>query len=226
MARFRKAAAPEWPRLDLPKHRLQSLAMSWRTAIEDPAGANSGSNLLEDLLLEGVYTAITRYTRNRIDLRCVQVAIPRDEGGYDVQVTYEVDPDWLPWREPNDKASVETFVEFTHAIDDAPTASCRVEYLFPAPERNEPVVKLPFTLEPQQEGPWPIGAVTGLRGVGVNPANDDQPTCRFTLDLEENKDIWLLLEFAAPTPPAPSAPGLVLSQANMLSEQFVRRAPR
>jgi hypothetical protein len=200
--------------------------MSWITEIDDPADSDYGSDLLEDLLLEGVYTALVRYTRNRINLRCVQAAIPRDEGGYDVQVTYEIDPDWLPWREPNDKASVEAFAAFTRSIDDAPMASCRVEYLFPGPERCETVAKLPFTLEPPQQGPWPIGAVTGLRGVGVNPANQDQPTCRFTLDLEENKDIWLLLEFSAPTPPAPSAPAFVLNQANMLAEQFVRRAPR
>ena len=225
MAPIRKAASPEWPRLDLPKHRIQSLSMSWITEIDDPADADYGSDLLEDLILEGVYSALIRYTRNRIDLRCVQVAIPREAGGYDVQVTYEIDPEWLPWREQNDKTSVDAFAAFVRSITDAPMAECRVDFLFPGEIGYETVVRLPFTLEARQPGPWPIGAVSGIRGVGVNPANPDQPTCRFTLNLEEDGDIWLLLEFSVPTPPDVSAPTFVLKQATMLAEQFVRRAP-
>jgi hypothetical protein len=34
--------------------------MSWVTEIEDPTDANYGSDLLEDLILEGVYSALIR----------------------------------------------------------------------------------------------------------------------------------------------------------------------
>ena len=226
MAPLRRAAATEWPRLDLPKHRIQSLSMSWVTEIDDLADADYGSDLLEDLLLEGVYSALIRYTRNRVDLRCVQVAIPREESGYDVQVTYEIDPEWLPWREQNDKLSIDAFATFARSITDAPTAECQVEYRFPAAERYETVTPLPFTLGARQPGPWPIGSITGLRGVGVNSLNPDQPTCRFTLDLMDDGDVWLLLEFSVPTPPTASAPTFVLKQATLLADQFVRLAPR
>jgi hypothetical protein len=200
--------------------------MSWTTEIDNPADRDYGLDLLEGLILEGGYSALIRYTRNRIDLRCVQVAIPREEGGDDVQVTYEVDPEWLPWRKQNDKPSVDAFAAFTRSITDAPTAECQVEHRFPAAEHYETVVQLPFSLGARQPGLWPIGAITGLRGVGVNPAISDQPTCRFTLDLMDDGDVWLLLEFSAPTPPDSSAPTFVLKQATMLADQLVRLAPR
>lgn len=221
----RKAAATDWPRLDLPKNRIQSVSLSWSTEIEDPADEDYSLDLLEDLVLEGMYSAMARYVRNGVNLRCVQVAMPRLEGGYDVHVRYELDPDWLPWREANDKPSIDAFAEFARSITDAPDAECQVEFLFPAEIGYETVVRLPFSLGPTSPGPWPIGAVTGLRGIGVNPINPDQPTCRFTLDLLDERDIWLLLEFSAPTPPVPTAPTMVLKQAMLLADQFVRRAP-
>lgn len=225
MTPSRKPASTDWPRLDLPKYRLQSLTLSWFTAIDDPTDSDDGLDLLEDLVQEGVYSAIIRYVRNGIDLRCVQMAFPRDDGGYDVQVQYEYDPDWLPLRVLNDKQSVDAFAEFARSITDAPVAACRAEFLFPAEAGYETVTPLPFGLGPQTPGPWPIGAVTGLRGIGVNPANPDEPTCRFTLDLEDEGDLWLLLEFAVPTLPVTTSPTTAVKQATALADQFVRRAP-
>lgn len=205
--------------------QIQSLTLSWSPEIDDPADADYGIDPLEDLELEGVYSALTRYIRHNINLRCVQIAFPRLEGGYDVQVQYEVDPDWLPWRAPNDKPSAEAFAAFARSITDAPTAECRAEFLFPAETDYETVVRLPFTLGPTTPDPWPIGAVTGIRGVGVRPDDPDGPTCRFTLNLEEDGDIWLLLEFSAPAAPDPAAPTVALKQATLLADQYVRRTP-
>ena len=224
MTPARKAAPTEWPRLDLPKSQLQSLTLSWYTEIESPAGADYGKDLLEDLAMEGVYSALTRSIRHNPNLRCGQIAFPRLEAGYDVQVQYEVDPDWLPGRVPNDKPSAEAFAASARSIPDAPTAGCRAEFLFPAEVSYETVVQLPFTLGPTTPAPWPIGAVTGIRGVGVRPDNPDSPTCRFTLDLGDDDDIVLLLEFSAPASPDPTAPALVLKQAALLADHAVRHA--
>ncbi len=225
MAPSRKAASTEWPRLDLPKYQLLSLALSWITESEDFADSDYGIDLLEDLIQEGVYSALVRYARNGVNLRCLQIAMPRLEGGYDVHVQYERDPDWLPLTMTNDKLGVAAFAALTRDITDAPTAECRAEFLFPAEVGYETVVRLPFTLGPTTPAPWPIGAVTGIRGVGVRPDNPDVPTCRFTLDLAEDGDILLLLEFSAPTPPDPTAPTMVLKQATLLADHYVRRAP-
>ncbi len=231
----RKAVSTEWPRLDLPKHHIQSLAMAWFTESEDFADSDNaeefvdgddGLDLFEDLVPVGLFSALVRYVRNRVNLRCVQVAMPRLDGGCDIHVRYEHDPDWLPLTMTNDKPSVEAFAALARDITDAPAAECRVEFFFPAEIGYETVVYLPLTLEPRQPGPWPIGPVTGLRGVGVNPADPDQPTCRFTLERENDGNVLLLLEFSAPTSPVPTAPTVVLKQATLLAEQFVRRAPR
>jgi hypothetical protein len=82
----RKAASTEWPRLDVPKHQIQSLAMMWTTELEDFADADYGIDLLEDLVEEGMYSALVRYKRSGVILRCVQIAMPRFEGGYEVHV--------------------------------------------------------------------------------------------------------------------------------------------
>lgn len=227
MAPSRQAASTEWPRLDLPKFYLQSLTLSWRTAIDDPAAPDSvyGLELLENLVQEGVYSTLVRYVRHGIDLRCLQTAFPRDEGGYDVHVQYEYEPDWLPWRIPNHKPSAEAFAAFTRSITDAAIAECRAEFLFPAGIAYETVARLPFALGPTTAARWPIGAITGIRGVGVNPDNPDDPTCRFTLNLEDEGDIWLRLEFSIPTLPVTTAPTMAVKQATALAHEFARRAP-
>ena len=248
MAPRKAASTPtDWPRLDLPKHQIQSLSMAWYTESDDFANAVDdeditdfadfdaggaladpvfGLDLLEELVPAGTLSALVRYTRNHVRLRYVQVAIPRLEGGCDIHVQYEHDPDWLPLTMTNDKPAERAFTALAQGVTDAPSADCRVDFVFPAEIAYETVVQLPFMLEPRQEGPWPIGGVTGLRGIGVNPANPDQPTCRFTLEREHEGNVLLLLEFSAPTPPTPAAPTQVLKQAVMLADQFVRPAPR
>ncbi|MDQ2651813.1 MAG: hypothetical protein M3Z20_02110 [Chloroflexota bacterium] len=222
----RKAASTEWPRLDLPKHRIQSLAMMWTTELEDFADADYGIDLFEDLIEEGMYSALVRYKRGGVNLRCVQVALPRFEGGYEVHVQYERDPDWLPLTMTNDKPGVEAFAALARDIDDASSAECRVELFYPADGGYETVVHLPFELGPPTPAPWPIGAVIGLRGIGVNPDNPDQPTCRFTLERDTEANVVLLLEFTVHLPPTPEAATTVLKQAAVLSEHYVRPAPR
>lgn len=230
----RKAASTEWPRLDLPKHHIQSLAMAWFTESEDFTDEDDGEEFADEddglglfggLVPVGLHSALVRYVRNRVNLRCVQVAMPRFEGGCDVHVQYEHDPDWLPLTMTNDKPSVEAFAALAREITDAPSAECRVEFFYPAESGYETVVRLPFELGPSTPAPWPIGPVTGIRGIGVNPVNPDQPTCRFTLERESEGNVLLLLEFSAPTPPVPTAPTLVLKQAIMLADQYVRPAP-
>ncbi len=51
----RKAASTEWPRLDLAKHQIQSLAATRSTELEDFADADHGLDLYEDLIQEGMY---------------------------------------------------------------------------------------------------------------------------------------------------------------------------
>ena len=199
--------------------------MSWFTESEDFADSNYDLDLYEDLIQEGMYSARVRYVRNRTNLRCVQTAMPRSKSGYDVHARYERDPDWLPLTMTNDKPSVDAFAALAREISDAPAAECQVEFLYPAEDDYETVVPLPFTLGPATPAPWPVSAVTGLRGIGVNPANPDQPTCRFTLEREDGGNVLLLPKFSAPTPPVSTAPTLVLKRAALLADQFVRRAP-
>lgn len=222
----RKAATTEWPRLDLTKHQIQSLAMRWTTEIDDFADADYGIDLYEDLVVEGMYSALVRYVRNKVRLRCVQVAMPHFEGGYDIQVQYEPDPDWLPLTMTNDKPGLEAFAALARDITDAPSAECRVDFFYPAEAGYETVIRLPFELGPSTPAPWPIGAVTGLRGIGVNPDNPDQPTCRFTLEREQEGNVMLMLEFTVHLPPTPEAATTVLKQAAALAEHYVRPAPR
>lgn len=239
MAPRKAASTPtDWTRLDVPKHAIQSLSMAWDTEREDFTNAVDdadfagfdvggafadpvfGLDLLEERVPAGTLSALVRYTRNHVRLRYVQVAIPRLEGGCDIHVHYEPDHDWLPLTMTNDKPAERAFTALAQGVTDAPSADCRVEFVFPAEIAYETVVQMPFTLEPRQASPWPIGGVTGLRGIGVNP---DQPTCRFTLEREHEGNVLLMLEFSAPNPAAPTQ---VLKQAVMLADQFVRPAPR
>jgi hypothetical protein len=126
----------------------------------------------------------------------------------------------------NDKLAVAAFAALARDFTDAPSAECQVEFFYPAGAGHETVVRLPFVLGPTAPAPWPIGAVTGLRGVGVNPDDPDQPTCRFTLERDTEANVALLLEFTIHLPPTPEAATTVLKQAAVLSEHYVRPAPR
>jgi hypothetical protein len=213
------AAIPEWPKLDLPKHRLTRLALAW-TVPHSPKAEEEFADLLD---FDGSFTGVRSYTRGRVRHYRTEAAQLLSLVTIDdliVTVQYDVDTGTL---DPFPKLLEEDawLLEPLQAVELASLVRCAANFAYRYSPALRTAVPLPPPLEPSEGFSSSFDEIRGVRGVKRAIDGDETLGYSFILDRRDDDTIGLALEYAISPGPVERAPHDALRQAVDFAQRIV-----
>ena len=216
-------APAEWPRLDLAKHHLSRLVLTW-TIPYSPRAARHFSGLID----EGVpFLSALIYTRGRVRhyrVESAMISFAQDEPLV-VSVQYQVDTGALP-EIPKMLQEGAWLVDPLAAVASELPIRVNADFRYPASLGLKTAIDLPYP--PPNDGKTfsPYDEIRGVRGLKREFFGGPETEYTFTLERLPDDDILLNLEFTRRAAAIEDVPKQALDFATFYAQRFFPKQPR
>ena len=207
----------EWPKVDLTKHHLTHLGVTWTVPYSEEA-AEQFAGLLD---LDGTFHSPLSYTRGRIRHYRVESAEigPEDDTPLLVSVQYLLDTDSIG-AIPKDLEEEAWLLEILKEIAAEPVIRARADYRFPNSPSLKTAVDLPLDVVSTTDPPA-FDTIFGVRGMKYGPGGASESEYTFTLEREQSGDVVVGLDFGVSLAAPEKVPDGAIQIADGIVERLV-----
>ena len=207
----------EWPKLDLAKRRLTSLALAW-TVPHSPWAVEQFADLLD---ADGSYLGVLSYTRSRVLHYRIEVAQFGIAEGDSLIVTvrYQADTGSLV-AIPRFMQEEAWLLDCLMAVEVEPLVRCHATFEYRGSPDLQTAIPLPFP--PADSDRFsPFDEIRGVRGVKFEYDSDRLTEYSFTLDRLPSEDIALSLDFSMEPGSVEQMPEVALKNTAFYANRIV-----